>query len=163
MNKNIRILLVVLALIAIVVIAGSKTVWSKPGPNSPVAQTDAVSANAPLSVDANVGSVDPPNCTGSVTISGSESKSMCGEATLTGLGNVDVIATQRGREGDFISKTISLVFTKGSARLCFAAPNGGDIYFKANSSNAWTTFPTTIADGIACAVVSDSGAYCFGK
>jgi len=160
MNKNLRFLFVVILLAGILLAAGSKAVWATPASDQPKAAA-AKAAGAPVAV-APVGSVLAPNCDG-VNIKAQEQKSVCGVALVTGLSDADVFATLNGMPDGFLSQAVTLLFKQGSAQICFAAPNGGTIFFMASSTFDWLAIPTDLNNGFACSTVASNGDYALGK
>ena len=163
MNKTIRIMLIAVALIVILAIAGGSGVWASPAVKAP--QAVPVSGN-PAPQDArHLGTADGWNC-GGVNVNPTEEKGVCSVATVS-TGNSDSVwAVAYGNKGtDFKNGIVSITFKSGSqAVICFAAnPATGKIYFQSLYDNAWVAIPFSARNGQACASISENGLYAFGK
>jgi hypothetical protein len=102
-------------------------------------------------------------CNNSMLVTGLQSKSLCGEGSLSGYYGTKVYAGIMPRLSGFISKTISISFVKGGARMCFSAYRGGTIYFSANNGRTWTLVHTQPLNAPNCAYISSSGLYALAK
>jgi len=160
MNKIIKVLLIVVLLGGIVLVARSQTVWASSGFSFQPAKIVPV-LSAP---GQRPGTVAVPPIAGGVRVRGIGDCpiSVGGTATLCGLTTpVDVLGSLEPRPDGYLSKMVELVFTTGTVRLCFAAPDGKElIYFLSN--DAWTPLFTYYRDGQACVDVSVSGFYVLG-
>ena len=166
MNKKIPILIVVFIFVIIGgILIGRNFVEPKKGTNPTTVQPKSSTKASPSTIISSKGSVDTPNCDGGVVVTGTNSALVCGVATLTGnSSNANIKGVPSPKEGDFISKTITLYFTSGSAQLCFASANGtGVIYYRPLGITTWTSLPTKLSDGLACIVVSSDGSYALGN
>ncbi len=163
MNKIIRIMLIAVALIAILAIAGGSGVWASPAAKAP--QVISVSGNpAPLEAR-HLGSADGWNC-GGVNVNPSQKKGVCSVATVLAGNNASVWAVAFGNKGtDFKNGVVSVTFKSGNlATICFAAnPPIGNIYFQPVNSSTWVTIPFSFRKGQACATISENGLYAFGN
>ena len=161
MNNKIRFVLILVALLAIVAVAGGTGVWASPAAKAP--QAVAANANPAPAAQKNLGTASGTNC-GGVKVQDGDTRSVCNVAVVTTDFSGNVFAVASGNQGSgFENGYVSLFFTSGSATICFAAPTAGHIYFKAPNSDTWVVVGTTISNGKACAVVSLDGEYAFGK
>ena len=159
MNKTIRILLILALLVGIVVVAGSKTVWASSAPASPLEKVNP----APAAVASNIGTVDVPDGERVVIGNGEDPVSIGGQATLEGLDvNTNVLTSLSPRPDGYLSKIVNLLFTSGSARLCFPAVKGDEtVYILVG--DVWTPLFTFYVNNLACVEFSESGSYVLGQ
>jgi hypothetical protein len=159
MKKSLRILLVLVVLSGIIFAAGSRAAWATPAARQPEAAAAKDNGAAPA---APIGSVQAPNCDG-VRVLDLQEKSICGVALLTGqTTGTDVFGALNGMPGGFLSQAVTLYFTSGSLQICFAAPEGGTIFFQPSGTYDWGWVPTDLNNGFACATVSQNGDYALG-
>jgi radical SAM superfamily enzyme with C-terminal helix-hairpin-helix motif len=164
MNKTIRFLLILVLLVGVVAVAGSKVAWAGSAPASDQAKAEAASA---LALKPGTVVVPVPNHPEQEGVNVDASKacpvSIRGHATLCALtSGTEVFGSLRARESGYLSKVVSLYFTSGSARLCFGAPQGNEVIY-VDSNGEWVPLYTFYVDGQACVDVSTSGLYVLGK
>jgi len=162
MNKTFRILLVLVLLAGIILAAGSKAAWATPAAKQAESASPKANSALPTFIPP-VGSVRPPDCRDATHVKQDNIKNICGVVLITGLSNADVFAFLNPIPEGFYSQAVTLYFTSGSVQICFAAPDGGTIFFRASgTTDVWVTVPTNVLDGFACAIVSANGEYALG-
>lgn len=162
MSKNMRFVIVLVVLAVIVVLAGSRTAWASKAILGQEPAPAAGNVESGQAASPKIGTVSAQNCEDTVRVLTGETKSLCAIATITGVGDADLFATLSPLESPFATKIINIIFYRGSAQICYAAPEGGVIYFNAVNSADWVPLTTGIDNGIACALISESGNYAFG-
>lgn len=168
MNKTLRFGLIVIVLVGVIFAATSQAVWAGSQPVSP-----ASNPGGSVQVKSQIGTVIVPTVAPTAipepgqegeSVNGTgELISINGQATLQGLGgNTDVFGSLSSRPDGYLSKIVTLAFSSGSARLCFAAPQNDEKIF-VKVGDEWLPLYTFYVDGQACVDVSNSGQYVLGR
>ncbi len=162
MSKNMRFVIVLVVLAVIVVVAGSRTAWASKAIFGQQPAPVAGNAESDQAASPKIGTVSAQNCGDSVRVLTGEFKSICAIATITAVGETDLVAILSPDESAFETKLITVFFEMGSAQLCYAAPDGGVVYFRALHTKDWLPLITGVENGIACAFIAEDGDYAFG-
>lgn len=183
MSAKLRLIIVILITLGILGLAGNQVAWAG---FSHTTQPGAAAAPDNPSIS-NKGTVRPPNCGNTLTITKSGRYSLCGVAIikanynteddvqyLVSLGPTAPKETDAGkvRAGPVVFSSLvnGAVYTGpydayAAIKLCFAAHPEKKVLIKFYDAAllTWVALPTSVDDGQACATVNSSGQYVLVK